>query len=149
MARRRRGRHETNIDMAPLVDMVFLLLIYFMVSTNFVRESQLRIELPEATGVPDDARPDIIELVVDQSGDYAVEGRLLVDNTLDTLVTALAAAKKRSPEDVNLTITADANARHQSVVRAMDAAGKVGLVHISITTQQPAAQATVPDERDD
>ncbi len=149
MARRRRGRHETTIDMAPLIDMVFLLLIYFMVSTNFVRESQLRIELPEATGVPDESRPDIIELVVDQGGDYAVEGRLLVDNTLGTLVAALATAKKRSPENVHLTITADANARHQAVVRAMDAAGKVGLVRISITTQQPATQATAQDERDD
>ena len=149
MARRRRGRHESAIDLAPLIDVVFLLLIFFMVSTNFVRESQLRINLPEATGVPNEDRPDIIELVVDQGGDYAVQGRLLVDHELETLITALAEAKKRSPEDVHLTITADANAKHQSVVRAMDAAGKVGLVRISLTTQQPATQATVQDELDD
>ena len=142
MARRRRGRHETTIDMAPLIDVVFLLLIFFMVSTNFVRESQLRISLPEATGVPNEDRPEIIELIVDQGGDYAVNGRLLVDNSLATLITALTEAKKRSPEDDHLTITADANARHQAVVRAMDAAGKVGLFRISITTQQPATQGS-------
>lgn len=137
MPRKRRGRHEASVDLTPLIDVVFLLLIFFMVSTNFIRESQLRITLPEADGAPVDERPETIELIVDQGGDYAVGGRLLVNNSLETLITALAEAKKRAPEDVHLVITADAKATHESVVRAMDAAGKVGLTRLSITTQKP------------
>jgi len=137
MSRKRRGRHEASIDLTPLIDVVFLLLIFFMVSTNFVRESQLRITLPEATGEPQEAEPGTIELQVDRAGDYAIDGRVLVDNELETLVSALAEAKKRAPEDVKLIVTADALSTHQAVVRAMDAAGKVGLVRLSITTQQP------------
>ena len=137
MARRRRGRHEASIELTPLIDVVFLLLIFFMVSTNFIRETQLRINLPEASGKPAETQPGAIELAVDRAGDYALDGRMLLDNDLSTLVAALTEARKRAPEDVRLIITADAMTAHQAVVRAMDAAGKVGLTRLSITTQQP------------
>lgn len=137
MSRKRRGRHEATVDLTPLIDVVFLLLIFFMVSTNFVRESQLRINLPEASGETTEKQPGTIELLVDKSGDYAVDGRVLVNNRIETLVLALGEARKRAADDVTLIITADAQTTHQAVVRAMDAAGKAGLVNLRITTQQP------------
>jgi biopolymer transport protein ExbD len=138
MSKKRRGRHEASIDLTPLIDVVFLLLIFFMVSTNFARESQLRINLPEASAQAAEETPARIELLVDKSGEYAVDGRVMVNDRLDTLVLALSEAKRRTAPDAVLIITADALASHQSVVRAMDAAGKAGLINLRITTQQPA-----------
>lgn len=137
MSRKRRGRHEASIDLTPLIDVVFLLLIFFMVSTNFVRESQLRISLPEASGPVAEQKPGTIELLVDKAGDYAVNGRVLVNNELETVVLALTEARNRANDDVTLIVTADALATHQAVVRAMDAAGKAGLVNLRISTQIP------------
>lgn len=137
----RRGRHEASVELTPLIDVVFLLLIFFMVSTTFIRETQLKIDLPEAAGELQEVEDDIIEVTVDRLGDYAVNDRLLVNSELPTLIRALedVIAAGGVPSS-RLIITADANAAHQSVVRAMDAAGKVGLTRISITTQQPSEE---------
>ena len=137
----RRGRHEASVELTPLIDVVFLLLIFFMVSTTFIRETQLKIDLPEAAGELQEIEEEVIEITVDRLGDYAVNDRLLVNSELHTLVRALEQLVEGgvSPGS-RLIITADANAAHQSVVRAMDAAGKVGLTRISITTQQPAEE---------
>ncbi|MEE4281736.1 MAG: biopolymer transporter ExbD, partial [Pseudomonadales bacterium] len=78
MAKRRRGRHEANVELTPLIDVVFLLLIFFMVSTTFIRETQLQINLPESSGELQEVEPGTIEIVVDRGGDYAVNERLLV-----------------------------------------------------------------------
>lgn len=137
----RRGRHEATVELTPLIDVVFLLLIFFMVSTTFIRETQLKIDLPEAAGELQEIEDDVIEITVDRIGDYAVNDRLLVNNDIGTLVRALEAAiEAGAGTGSRLIITADANASHQSVVRAMDAAGKVGLTRISITTQQPSEE---------
>lgn len=137
----RRGRHEASVELTPLIDVVFLLLIFFMVSTTFIRETQLKIDLPEAAGELQEVEEDLIEITVDRLGDYAVNDRLLADNDIGTLVRALESLREAgSVSGSRIIITADANASHQSVVRAMDAAGKVGLTHISITTQQPDEQ---------
>ena len=137
----RRGRHEASVELTPLIDVVFLLLIFFMVSTTFIRETQLKIDLPEAGGELQEIEEEVIEITVDRLGDYAVNDRLLVNDELHTLVRALEQLVEGgvSPGS-RLIITADANAAHQSVVRAMDAAGRVGLTRISITTQQPAEE---------
>lgn len=134
----RRGRHEASVELTPLIDVVFLLLIFFMVSTTFIRETQLKIDLPEAAGELQEIEEDVIEITVDRLGDYAVNDRLLVNNEMRTLIRALEKVLAEGEgAGTRLIITADANAAHQSVVRAMDAAGKVGLTRISITTQQP------------
>ncbi|MGD8417878.1 MAG: biopolymer transporter ExbD [Pseudomonadales bacterium] len=137
----RRGRLEASVELTPLIDVVFLLLIFFMVSTTFIRETQLKIDLPEAAGELQEIEEDVIEVTVDRVGDYAVNDRLLANNDIDTLVRALEAALEAGAGNGSrLIITADANATHQSVVRAMDAAGRVGLTRISITTQQPSEE---------
>ena len=137
MPKRRRGRHEANVELTPLIDVVFLLLIFFMVSTTFIRETQLKINLPESSGELQELEQGTIEIVVDRAGDYAVNDRLLVNSQKETLVRALQEVMDPQQPSPMVVITADAQATHQAVVRAMDAAGTVGLVRVSITTQQP------------
>jgi biopolymer transport protein ExbD len=133
----RGGSDEASLDLTPLIDVVFLLLIFFMVSTTFIRETQLKINLPEASGELQEMEDDFIEVTIDRLGEYAVNDRLLVNNELRTLINALQELIDEHGAGQRLIVTADAQAAHQSVVRAMDAAGKVGLTRISITTQQP------------
>ena len=132
-------RHEQEVDVniTPLIDVVFLLLIFFMVSTTFTRETQLSVDLPEAQGQPKEVGDEEIEILIDEGGRYRVNGQGLVDNRMRTLQ---AAIYKISAGDTTMPmiITADAQAAHQDVVRAMDAAGQMGFVHLSITTRQPS-----------
>ena len=138
---RRHHREEVGINLTPLIDVVFLLLIFFMVSTTFTRETQLSIDLPEAEGMVKAASDNQIEILVDETGSYRVNSRGLVDSRMRTLQ---AAIYKVSAGDTTMPmiITADAQAEHQYVVRAMDAAGQMGFIHLSITTRQPAGSDT-------
>jgi len=133
---RRQRSEEVGVNLTPLIDVVFLLLIFFMVSTTFTRETQLSIDLPEATGVLREAQEKQIEILIDEAGSYRVNGKGLVDDRMRTLQ---AAIYKIAAGDTTLPmiITADAQSSHQSVVRAMDAAGQMGFVHLSITPRQP------------
>ncbi|MEP1469807.1 MAG: biopolymer transporter ExbD [Halieaceae bacterium] len=133
---RRQRSEEVGVNLTPLIDVVFLLLIFFMVSTTFTRETQLSIDLPEATGTLKEAQDKQIEILIDETGSYRVNGKGLVDDRMRTLQ---AAIYKIAAGDTTLPmiITADAQSSHQSVVRAMDAAGQMGFVHLSITTRQP------------
>lgn len=137
---RRQRREELGINLTPLIDVVFLLLIFFMVSTTFTRETQLSIDLPEAEGQAGEATERQIEILIDETGQYRVNGNGLVDGRMRTLQ---AAIYKISAGDTTLpmVITADAQAAHEDVVRAMDAAGQMGFVHLSITTRLPPNSA--------
>lgn len=142
---RRQRPEEVGINLTPLIDVVFLLLIFFMVSTTFTRETQLSIDLPEAKGEVKEASGEQIEILIDESGGYRVNGQGLIDGRLRTLQ---AAIYKIAAGDTTLPmiITADAQAAHEDVVRAMDAAGQMGFVHLSITTRQPASQSDRPGD---
>jgi biopolymer transport protein ExbD len=136
---RRQRVEEEGINLTPLIDVVFLLLIFFMVSTSFTKETHLSVELPEAVGQPSTDIPDQIEILISVDGSYSVNGKALVNNKIETLKSAidkLADGDKKTP----LVITADAKTPHQSVVEAMDAAGQLGFVHLSITTRQPESE---------
>lgn len=133
---RRGNRFEASVELTPLIDVVFLLLIFFMVSTTFVRETQLKIDLPEAQGEASERDPDVVEIGIDRSGSYAINGVSVANKQLQTLMRALEATTG-GDSSKSLIITADANASHQSVVRAMDAAGRLGLTRLSITTSAP------------
>lgn len=143
---RRQRREEVGINLTPLIDVVFLLLIFFMVSTTFTRETQLSIDLPQAEGEPRETVQNEIEILIDESGRYRVNGRPLTDNRMRTLQ---AAIYKIATGDTTLpmTITADAQTSHEAVVKAMDAAGQMGFVHLSITTRQPAESSGAPAAR--
>ena len=142
---RRQSREELGINLTPLIDIVFLLLIFFMVSTTFTRETQLSIDLPEAKGQPRETVERQIEILVDEAGRFRVNGKALVDARMRTLQ---AAIYKESAGDttIPMIITADAQAAHENVVQAMDAAGQMGFVHLSITTRQPSEPASVTDD---
>ncbi|MDP6374619.1 MAG: biopolymer transporter ExbD [Pseudomonadales bacterium] len=140
MNRASRARMEVNVELTPLIDVVFLLLIFFMVSTTFIRETQLKIDLPEASGELQEVEENVIEISISQRGRYSVNGRVLANEEIATLIRALRDTMDQSGDEEvvrRLIVTADGQASHQSVVRAMDAAGKVGLTRISITTRQP------------
>lgn len=134
---RRQSRDTDSVNLTPLIDVVFLLLIFFMVSTTFTEKTQLSIELPQAVGearAEDAAEP--LEIVISSEGAYSVNGRSLINNRSSTLRTALEDAAAGDTQQ-RLIITADAQSPHESVVRAMDAAGQLGLHNLSITTRHP------------
>lgn len=130
-------REELELNITPLIDIVFLLLIFFMVSTTFQTESQLSVQLPEASEqqAADPQRP--LEIIVSAEGQYAIGGRELTDNKLQTLIDALR-DQAGADTDQPLVIRADARSPHQAVVRAMDASSRVGLRNLSIATSRPA-----------
>ena len=82
---------EVNVNLTPLIDIVFLLLIFFMVSTTFTRERELTVELPEAVGESSAETPQYIEIEVSQDGEYAVNQQRLVNRNRETLIKALKA----------------------------------------------------------
>lgn len=130
---RRRRNEEPEITLTPLIDIVFLMLIFFMVSTTFLRESAVDIVLPEARDEPATQPADQLVLTISADGQFTVDGRRLANTAFDTLRLALIDAHARMP-DAPLLIRADANARHQSLVTAMDAAGAAGINRLSIAT---------------
>ncbi|MDO3382710.1 ExbD/TolR family protein [Gilvimarinus algae] len=133
---RRQSREEDSINLTPLIDVVFLLLIFFMVSTTFTKETHLEIDLPEAVGEAAPNREEPLEIIVSAEGNYSVNGQSLVNNQSATLRSALTEVSGGN-SDQPLIITADAKAPHEFVVRAMDSAGQLGFVNLSITTRRP------------
>ncbi len=132
---KRQHKEELNLNLTPLIDIVFLLLIFFMVTTTFTKENHLAIQLPEAQGEVVDAPDKLVEVIIDKDGQYSVNGQRLISAKLLTLKQAI---EKVSQGDRALpfVITADALTPHESVVRAMDAAGQLGFSRLSITSKQ-------------
>ena len=124
---------EPEINLTSLIDVVFLLLIFFMVSATFERQALLRVELPEAATSERETLPDRVELVITETGDYFVGDNMLADQRRDTLRLALSQAFSDRP-DALLVIRADARAEHGLVVRAMDAASAEGITKLTIAT---------------
>ena len=133
---RRSRKPDSGIDLTPLIDVVFLLLIFFMVTTTFTQETRLLISLPEAGGETVDAEPESLELTIDKEGNYALNGQSLINRDIKTIMAALKDASAGN-RDLPVVITADAESSHQAVVTAMDAAGKLGFNQLQIATQQP------------
>ena len=129
-----RPRAEPEVNLTSLIDVVLLLLIFFMVSTSFVKQSKISIRLPEADSASIvEETPEQLDIMITEQGTYLINGRELINSRPETIRNAL---QKLSGGNTNLplTISADANARHQHVVTAMDVAGKLGFVKISIAT---------------
>jgi biopolymer transport protein ExbD len=135
-------RHaEEELNMTSLIDVVLLLLIFFMMSTRFIDEARLQVRLPEAGAQPDEAAlRETVEIEVTAEGGYRVGGRDLVNNSPDTLATALSRAAGGDRARV-ITIRADGRAVHQSVVTAMDVAGRLGYARINIATVHDGSQS--------
>lgn len=132
---RRQRRDELDINLTPLIDVVFLLLIFFMVSTTFNKETHLNLSLPKVDHAVDNVDMKTIDVVISAKGQYSVNGKALANNQEKTLRQALLDA---AGDDKNLpfVITADANSSHQSVVTVMDVAGDLGFTRMQIATQR-------------
>ncbi|MGB5398466.1 MAG: biopolymer transporter ExbD [Gammaproteobacteria bacterium] len=124
---------DVEINLTALIDVVFLLLIFFMVSTTFDRHANLKVQLPESSNQAEQSSEPPLVLTIDAKGKYYINERQVVNTSLDTLKSALqqTVADKK---DVAIMLRADANTPHQAVVRAMDAAAQLGLTRISIAT---------------
>ncbi len=133
---KRQTRAAPDVNLTPLIDVVFLLLIFFMVTTTFTDEGKLTITLPEASGEPASTLPIVLEVIVGSDGRFAVNGKVLTTSDAKTLTAAVIDAAA-GDTNIPFVITADANSSHQSVVTVMDVAGKAGFENISITTIYP------------
>ncbi len=128
-------RDEVDLDITPLIDVVFLLLIFFMVSTTFEHNSEINITLPSSSKEVTEAKPDAVNVGLDAQGNVYINDRSLVNAQLETIKAALSDALVGLNEPP-VIISADSNATHQSVVRVMDAARQLGLVKITFATQE-------------
>ena len=126
-------REELDLNLTPLIDVVFLLLIFFMVSTTFEQTSKLKIDLPQATPKATQQADQKIVIGIDVKGNYYVNERQLVNTQLKTLKLALMKVAGDN-KDTPIVLRADAKTPHQSVVTAMDAAAQLGLTRLSIST---------------
>jgi biopolymer transport protein ExbD len=130
-----RQKEVLDINITPLIDVVFLLLIFFMVSTTFERESEIEIMLPEATASAKTANDFVMQVTIDEEGTYYVNHQRVINTKLDTLMKAMkeVAGDRKDPP---IILSADAKTPHQAVITAMDAARRLGFVHINFATTQ-------------
>jgi biopolymer transport protein ExbD len=126
-------RDDPELNLTSLIDVVLLLVIFFMLATTFVKEGRLRVELPEASATPDETPPAPVVITISAQGGYRVNERALINNSRETLrATLLKVADGETRQPV--TIRADARATHQSVVTAMDVAARLGFTQVNIAT---------------
>ncbi|RMD68944.1 MAG: biopolymer transporter ExbD [Gammaproteobacteria bacterium] len=128
-----REKEDPDITLTPLIDVVFLLLIFFMVSTTFVRRAELQVELPKATA-EGAVKEKALEVLIDAQGRYSIEGRPLPAADVSTLKAAIKEAMGKGKRP--LVISADAQTPHQAVVTALDAARQLGITRLSIATRR-------------
>ena len=136
-----RPKEDPEINLISLIDIALLLVIFFMLSSTFMQEGRLKIELPQASLTPTGKqKSDPIVVSVTQSGSYRVNDRELINSSTDTLRAAIlevAGADRNKP----VTVRADGRATHQSVISAMDVLGKLGFVRINIATVEEPTSA--------
>lgn len=135
-----RRNRSALVDMTPLIDVVFLLLIFFMVSTTFDRQTQLKVDLPQAAAVAEEQKKArIIEVVVDRQGHFYLDNQELVSHDLETLKRALKKAAEGNV-DIPIQVSSDRQAPFQAVIMVMDAAGQLGMSRLSFLTRATSAQ---------
>ena len=127
---RRRRIEELDINITPLIDVVFLLLIFFMVSTTFDHQSELNIDLPEAEGELSEKDNLSIEISIDASGRYYINEQELINSQVETLMQQLRQSAGEN-KDPRIVISADKNTPHQAVMSAMDAARRLNYSHLT------------------
>jgi len=130
-----RRNEEPEINVTSLIDVVLLLVVFFMLSSNFSAEGRLRIRLPQAGSVPAQRNGGGgLVVTVSASGGYLVNGRELVNSGADTLRAAIIRTADDAARGAPVTIRADGRASHQAVVTAMDVLGKLGFTQMDVAT---------------
>ena len=123
-----------KLDLIPMINIVFLLLIFFMVSTTFEHNSEINITLPSSSKSVTEKKPNAVNVSLDAQGNIYINGEVISNGQIETIKMALSDALVGLKEPP-IIINADSNATHQSVVRIMDAASQLGLVKITFATQ--------------
>jgi biopolymer transport protein ExbD len=132
-----RSKEAPEVNLTSLIDVVLLLLVFFMVSTSFVRDAEISLRLPQAdSSTAPSTLDETLDITVTQTGSYVVNGRALVNNQRRTLRAAIEKLMGDT-RDLPVIIRADAEATHQAVVTAMDVVGQLGFVQINIATVTP------------
>lgn len=133
MKLRPRNREDPEINLISLIDVLLVLLIFFMVSTTFQQEGRVKVQLPQASDipVPRGSREPLV-ITITAEGTYRVNEHSLINSSADTLRAALI--KEAGTERGPITIKADARTTHQAVVTAMDVAGRLGFAQLNIAT---------------
>ena len=130
---------EPDVNLTPLIDVVFLLLIFFMVSTTFEHQSRIQVELPEASAEPTTPEAESLEIIVDAQGRYFIGDEQVVNTQLKTLKGAIAKVIG-DRTDIPVIVRADAKSPHQSVVTVLDATSQLGLTRISLATTRSTGE---------
>ncbi len=131
---RGKKHEEMEINFIPLIDVLLVIIIFLIVSATFSRTNELQINLPTAEANAPQDKPLMIEVAVDATGKYLINGKALADNTVTAISAALQAAAAGGKEPT-IVINADANSTHQSVVNVMEASRVAGYTHITFATQ--------------
>jgi biopolymer transport protein ExbD len=126
---------EPEVNLTPLIDVVFLLLIFFMVSTTFEHQSRIQIELPEATAEATRLEDESLEIIIDAQGRFFIGEEQVVNTELKTLKGAISKTVGER-EGIPVIIRADAKTPHQAVITALDATSQLGLTRISLATSR-------------
>jgi len=132
--RRRTSEDDVQINLTPLIDVIFMLLVFFILTTSFIEESYIPIILPQSESSYQDEEP-ILEVIIDLDGNYIIDNKKLTNNRRETLHTALQRASQAGKAG-HLKITADERVAHGKVVVLMDIAGLLGFNNIQITTRK-------------
>lgn len=132
MSFQRKQSDEPRIDLTPMVDVVFLLLIFFMISTTFVESPGISIKLPEASSQTVDREPKEIKISLSKEGDiYHLDKKITLDD-----FKALLVEYQSEAEQTTVLLLADQESRHGKVVTLMDLARDAGFIKLAIATEQ-------------
>ncbi|AWL29152.1 biopolymer transporter ExbD [Acinetobacter defluvii] len=134
---KRKTVEDLHINLTPMIDCLLFILVFLLLTTTFTQQSRINLSLPDAQGVPPKDYQHKIEVVVDSSGHYAVNGQALSSKETADLSTAIKQSSQ-DRRDLMFVIAADAKATHQDVIRVMDVAGQLGFVNINISTKVPS-----------
>jgi biopolymer transport protein ExbD len=138
----RKRRERVDITLISMIDVLFVLLLFFMVSTTFNRHTEVKIKLPEASGEEVESNPKSVNVTIDAKGVYFLmagtegQSRRLPDQNRETLTRELSRLSHEE-KDLPFIISADAKTPHQSVMTVLDVAGQAGFNHITFATQEP------------
>lgn len=131
----RSGRRTPRIDISPLIDVVFQLLLFYAVTTQFVADERLKLQLPEARTAQQEAaqKQEVAEVVVNAAGQVLINGRVVPDTELERVIRK---AVTTSP-DKALTIRGDRGADYGKVVHVLDLAREAGAKAINLAAVKP------------
>ena len=134
---RRKNNDEPEINLIPFIDVLLVVLIFLMLSTTYSKLTEMQVTLPVADTDAQRDYPKELIVAVGADGNFSVNHTVLAGRSLEAVAAALAEAGKNAKETV-VVISADASAKHQSVVTVMEAARRVGLNQITFATQSSA-----------